>query len=177
MISLWLTVTWEEQITDTDWGVYSWPWQSFARRKPDPPTPLWPVTDVFQLKHTGLKCIRVLCARDKQLFSVVFYVVTAVHKFDFRLVMYETPNEWRPVERRSCNDRILCFWQDLYVFRRPSSRVLRDSTHAVQVNCVLFTLSGKFVTHFSGVVPPLCFQKLIKCINIFSLTKPLLYKM
>jgi len=122
------------------WGVCSWPWQSFARGKPTPsPFFLWTVTDVFQLKYTGLKCSRVLCVRDKQLFSVVFYVVTAVHKFDFRLVMYETPNEWRPVERRSCSDRKLCFWQDLYVFRRPSSRVLRDSTHAVQVNCVLFT--------------------------------------
>jgi hypothetical protein len=30
---------------------------------------------------------------------------------------------------------VQCFWQDLYVFPRPLSRVFRDSSHAVQVNC------------------------------------------
>jgi hypothetical protein len=38
-------------------------------------TRLLQVTDVFQLKHIGLKC------------SFVFCVVTAVHKYDIRLVI------------------------------------------------------------------------------------------
>ena len=32
-----------------------------------------------------------------QPFSVVFYVITTVHKFDFRPVMNEAPHKWRPV--------------------------------------------------------------------------------
>jgi hypothetical protein len=32
-----------------------------------------------------------------------------------------------------------CFWQNLYVYPQLSSRVLKDSTHAVQVNCILFS--------------------------------------
>jgi hypothetical protein len=39
-----------------------------------------------------------------QLFSVVFCVLRAVHKFDFRPVINETPNNWRPMERGSCTD-------------------------------------------------------------------------
>jgi hypothetical protein len=38
------------------------------------------------------------------LFSVVFCVVTAVHKFDFRLVINETPNKSQPTETQSCSD-------------------------------------------------------------------------
>jgi hypothetical protein len=44
-----------------------------------------------------------------QLFSVVFYVVTAVYKFDFRLVINGEPNKWRPVAARSSSDRDSCF--------------------------------------------------------------------
>jgi hypothetical protein len=46
------------------------------------------------------------------LFSVVFCVVTVVHKFHFRLVINEIPNKWRPVAT-SCSNRDSCFWQDL----------------------------------------------------------------
>jgi len=39
----------------------------------------------------------------------VFCAVKAVHKFDSRLVINETPNTWRLVERRSCSDtHFLC---------------------------------------------------------------------
>jgi hypothetical protein len=72
-----------------------------------------------------------------QIFSAVFCVVRAVHKFDFRLVTKETPNKWRKMQKRPCSDTDSCFWQDLYIFPRPSSGVLRDSTHAVQVNAFL----------------------------------------
>ena len=50
-----------------------------------------------------------------QLFSVVFYVVKAAHKFDFTPVIKKT-NKWLPVESGSCSDRDSCFLQGLYVF-------------------------------------------------------------
>lgn len=43
------------------------------------------------------------------LFSVVLYLVRAVLEFDFRLVIEDKPNKWRPVESRSCSDRDSCF--------------------------------------------------------------------
>jgi hypothetical protein len=44
-----------------------------------------------------------------QLLSVVFCVIWAVHKFDFRFVVNETPNKCRPVEISSFGDRDACF--------------------------------------------------------------------
>ena len=44
----------------------------------------------------------------------MFCVVRAVHKFDFRLVVNETPNKRRPVEGRSCSDIDSCFWQCVF---------------------------------------------------------------
>jgi len=41
-------------------------------------------------------------------------VVTAVYKFDFRLVINETPSKRRPVAGRSCSDRDSCFWQCVF---------------------------------------------------------------
>jgi len=73
----------------------------------------------------------VFCARTAiQLFYVVFCVVTAVHKFAFRLVTNYTPNKWRPVESRAVIDSYIR--QDLYIFPRSSSWALRDSTHAAR---------------------------------------------
>jgi hypothetical protein len=44
----------------------------------------------------------VFCACEIiQLPSVLFSVARAVNKFDFRLVINETPNKWRPVEDRA----------------------------------------------------------------------------
>jgi hypothetical protein len=60
---------------------------------------------------------------DNAVFSAVFYVVRAVHKFDFRLFINEKTTSYS--ERHSC----LC--RDLYLFPLPSLPVLRDSTHAV----------------------------------------------
>jgi hypothetical protein len=47
-------------------------------------------------KYIRLNCGRILCVEIIQLYSVVFYVVRAVHKFYFRLVINETPEKWRP---------------------------------------------------------------------------------
>jgi len=44
-----------------------------------------------------------------QLFSVVFCMVRAVHKFDFRLVINETYNKWRQVDSSSCGDTRFMF--------------------------------------------------------------------
>jgi len=55
-------------------------------------------------------------------YSVVLCVVRAVHKFDFKFTMNETPNKWRLVDRMSCSERVIAF-QDLYLFQRPSWRV------------------------------------------------------
>jgi hypothetical protein len=68
-----------------------------------------------------------------QLRSVVFDLVTAVHKFDFRLVINKTRNKWRPVEGRPCSDSDSRFWQYLYALRPNTDfrrGCLRDSTHA-----------------------------------------------
>jgi hypothetical protein len=70
----------------------------------------------------------VFCTCDIiQLFSVVLCVVVLVflHKFDFQLVLKESTTKWRPMGRRRSSDRDSCFWQYIYVFRRPSLRVLR----------------------------------------------------
>ena len=65
----------------------------------------------------------VLCACVLlHLFSVVFCAARAVNKFHFRRVMNETPNGWRPVDRRSSSDTESCFGQDLCVVSRPSSQ-------------------------------------------------------
>jgi hypothetical protein len=51
---------------------------------------LWPATDVFDLKkYTRLKCAFEII----QLFSLVFCVFRALHKFDFRLVIKGTANK------------------------------------------------------------------------------------
>jgi len=65
-------------------------------------------------------------------------VVTAAHKFDFGLVLNEITNGDRWKGGHAVTDtRVL---HTIYVFSpRPSSRVLRDTTDAVQVFCILFT--------------------------------------
>jgi hypothetical protein len=80
-----------------------------------------------------------------QLFSVVFYVVTAMHKFHLRLFTYETTNTLWPVKRRSCSDRDAYFWQNLYVFAPSSFRALRTLSHALQINYVLLS-KGQYLS-------------------------------
>jgi len=41
------------------------------------------------------------------LFSAVFCVFRAVHKFDFRLVINATPNKWRPVKGNAVIDTLV----------------------------------------------------------------------
>lgn len=93
----------------TDRGICSWPWQCFAlgtAHRPSFATSIWftPVTNKL-----GWSAVLIYVYDITLLFSVVFYMVTAVHKFDFRPVTSETPNKWRPVIRKSCCDRNSCF--------------------------------------------------------------------
>lgn len=62
------------------------------------------------------------------LLSVAFCVVTAVRKFDFRLLVNETSNM-----ERSCSEERLVFLTGSIRFPLQSSRVLRYSTHAAKV--------------------------------------------
>jgi len=50
-----------------------------------------------------------LCENELYL---MFYVVSAVHKFVSSPNIYRTPNKWLQAE----HGRGLCFWQNLYVF-------------------------------------------------------------
>lgn len=79
------------------------------------------------------------CARKKiQIYSVMFCVIRTVHKLDFKVIINETPNKWKPVESRSCSD-ILVF-DRIYMFSFwPSSWVLRDSTYTLWINCILLS--------------------------------------
>jgi len=71
-------------------------------------------------------------------------VVTAAHKFDFILVMNETPNVWRRVVR-SCSDRETRVVDRTYVFLPDNQpRVLRDATHAVQAKIILL-INGHYL--------------------------------
>jgi hypothetical protein len=119
----------------------------FCAGESRPSLHLWPVPNVWLENKLGwstvLFCVCV-CVREReremmQLCPVVFRVVRAAHKSDFRLAINTTPNKWWPVERRSCNDRESCFWQDLCVCLRQSTWVLKDSTHAVEVNWILLS--------------------------------------
>jgi hypothetical protein len=69
---------------------------------------LWLLNNVFQWPEV-LLCVCVCVCNIIQSFPVVFYVVRAMHKFDFGLVTNETPNKLRPVKRRSSRDRNTCF--------------------------------------------------------------------
>jgi hypothetical protein len=77
------------------------------------------------IKNTlGLKCSRVLCVRVIHLFSVVFYEVRALHKFDTKRVINETPMKWLSVFNKttSCSDRDSCILTGYIPPPAPASR-------------------------------------------------------
>ena len=53
-------------------------------------------TCVTDTRRIGMECSCVLCRRLDSIVFIVFFVVSAVHKFDFRLVIRQKPNQWRP---------------------------------------------------------------------------------
>jgi hypothetical protein len=61
-------------------------------------------------KTLGWSAVVFCACETMQLFSVVFCVVRAMYKFDFRLVTNGTPYKLWPVEREPCsNTGLLCF--------------------------------------------------------------------
>ena len=77
--------------TDSDWGVYSWPWQVFVLGKAE--HPLFVTTKrCIPVKTTLDRSAVVFCACE-----VVSYVVRTVPKSNFRLLINGTPNKWRTV--------------------------------------------------------------------------------
>jgi hypothetical protein len=100
-------------ITNSDCGVCIWPWHWFALGNTD----LLYVTRCIPVKNTlDWSAVAFCVCEITQLFSVVFWVVRAVHTFDFRIVMNESPNKWRPIfvyRTTSCNDTDSRLRQDL----------------------------------------------------------------
>ena len=71
-----------------------------------------------------------------QVFYVVFFVVRTVCKFDYSFVIKDTTNRWRPLEQKSRCDKELGFDRTFFS-PRTVSRVLMDSTEALQVSRIL----------------------------------------
>ena len=84
------------------------------------------------------RAIEFCACENTQLYSVLFYDVTAVYKFHSMLVIKETLDIWWPVERTSCGDRDLGY-DRICILPRSSSRLLRESTQVVKVNCILLS--------------------------------------
>jgi hypothetical protein len=63
---------------------------------------------------------------------------TAVHKFDFRLVIDENTSKNGDQCKESCVVRKVYVFDTIFMFSTVASNV-RDSIHAVQVNCILLT--------------------------------------
>ena len=72
-----------------------------------------------------------------QVVSIVFYVVSYLHKFDFRFGINETSGKKVMQQQR------LIFRTGTICFRQSYSRILRDPIQAVKVKYILFsTLHG-----------------------------------
>ena len=65
------------------------------------------------------------------------YVVTAVHKQDFMILINETPNKGRPGKDGHVVTGTQVSYRMCVFFPRQYLPVLRDSSHAVQVSCSL----------------------------------------
>ena len=89
----------------TDYRVCRWPWQFIALRKADRPL-LESRRTLFKTTLGWSAAVFWRC-EVTQLSSVVFYVLGAVHRFDFWFVINRTPNNQRPVDIRSCSDRLI----------------------------------------------------------------------
>ena len=74
-----------------------------------------------------------------QVYSVLCFVVRTVRKFDFRFVTNDTPNKMSTSgKKKIMSDRKSGFDRTYFFFSPvPFSLMLRDSTEALQVNCVL----------------------------------------
>ena len=76
--------------------------------KPNLPS-LLPVIDTFLLEIHWAEVEACFACDIIHVFSVVFCVVSSVHKFAFGRVTNEKPNKRLPLERSSCSDGDLMF--------------------------------------------------------------------
>ena len=83
----------------------------------------------------GLSVVVFCSCETINLFSVVFCVVSDMHKFEFRLATNETLTNGHA----GIQSRTFFLNQELHIFPRPSSPVLRVSTDAVQIGCILLS--------------------------------------
>jgi hypothetical protein len=103
--------------TDSDSVVCSWPWQWFAHGKGDFPFFVTSNRCIPVINNLGRSAV-VFCACEIiQLFSFVFGVVRVVRALEFRLVILKITT--------LCSDRDSCFWHDLCIVPRLSSRLNR----------------------------------------------------
>ena len=90
-------------------------------------------------KSTGQKCSRAFEGKVILLWgtepSVEFCLIRDTRKFCTLLIIFWTPNKWRPVE----GGRYLRHWQGLYVFSASFAR--REATTAHGVKATAFLLS------------------------------------
>lgn len=108
----------------SDCGVCSWPWQWSAFGKAQCPLLLTSYRCMSFKNTLGWTALAFCPRKIKQLSSVVFCVVRAVLKFDLRLVTNNTPNKWRQWKEGHAVIETHVF-DRIYVFPRPSSRVLQ----------------------------------------------------
>ena len=118
----------------TDWRVCIWPCCLFALGKPTIPLSR-AVTDVLQLKYLRLKRSRVFCVWNNR--STVFSLVFCYAKCDFRFASKETPPKWRLMKKGHPVIDTRVFHITYMIFSRLLSRRLRESAHALKVNCFL----------------------------------------
>jgi len=101
---------------DWQWlGVCDWPRQLIALGKAGRPLFVTSISCIPAKNSLGLNAFVSCACQIIQLFSVVFCLVRAVRKLDLRLLMKETRNKWRPVDRPS-SERGECFLENQYVF-------------------------------------------------------------
>lgn len=60
-----------------------------------------------------------------------------MHKFDFRLLINNPSNYWRPVECGRCSDKCVCFAHNPYVFFEGQRGDKRLPNHAVKDTALL----------------------------------------
>jgi hypothetical protein len=124
-------VTAEDSGTVTECGVCGWPWQWFALVKGE--RTLFVTTDwCIPVKNTLDRSAVVFCLCEIiRMFYLVFCVVWAVHRFDFRLLINGS-------KTTLCSDRNLFFDRvDMFYFSRPLSQRTRFTV------CILFPLHCK----------------------------------
>jgi hypothetical protein len=125
--------------TDTDWEVCCWFWQLFELGKAYRPLFLncnWCISFKNPLGWSAV----VFCACEIALLSSeVFYVVRAVHKYFYILLYMKHLTNDEHWKEGHAEIKTHVFDSISMLSPRKSSRVWRNSTHAVQVNCILLS--------------------------------------